>query len=314
MSVFETFSKRKKRLENAGKDEVYVYDVLPQSFRVQVVHIWNGAIGRYSRQSGYSSSPESPANELWEFICSTMCRERGEFSLGKTARDSKSQCIEFLLTSEVLGALDIIELSFRVIDSWARKLHPYSMQAAGITEAADDAIEELNHRFRGHSLGYQYLEGKLIRVDSQFLHAEAIKPALGLLSQPGFDGPAEEFIRAFDHFRHDRNKEAIAEALKAFESTMKTICKIRGWAHDSNATAKPLIDTLLKNGLIPAKLENHFAGLRGALESGLPTVSNPNRHGQGSDPVTVPSHMVAYALHLTAANIVLLVQAHNSLK
>jgi hypothetical protein len=47
------------------------------------------------------------------------------------------------------------------------------------------------------------------------------------------------------------------------------------------------------------------------LEGGLPTVRNKNAgHGQGPTPVSVPDYLVAYALHMAAANIVLLIQAH----
>lgn len=219
------------------------------------------------------------------------------------------------MTADTDGALDIIELSFRVIDRRARKFQSWQIDRAGVTQTPDNAIEELNHRFREHGIGFQYVEGELVRVDSQFIHAEAVKPALSLLNQAGFDGPAEEFMRAFEHYRHGRLKESVAEALKSFESTMKAICKARNWAHASNATAKPLMDTLFKNGLIPSELEGHFAGLRAAMESGLPTISNrTSRHGQGPDPVALPPHIAAYALHLAASNIVLIVQAHNSLK
>src|ERR1039457_3876735 len=114
----------------------------------------------------------------------------------------------------------------------------------------------------------------VIRIDSQFIHAAAVKPALSLLNHAGFEGPADEFMRAFDHYRHQRYKEAVAEALKSFESAMKAICKARKWHHPPNATAKPLMDMLFKNGLIPSELESHFAGLRAAMESGLPTISN----------------------------------------
>jgi hypothetical protein len=131
------------------------------------------------------------------------------------------------------------------------------------------------------------------------------------LSESGFKGPADEFMRAFDHHRKGNNKEAIAEALKAFESTMKAICAARRWAHPPNATAKPLLDILFQNGLVPTELESHFAGLRSAMESGLPTVANrTSRHGQGATPLEIPSHFAAYALHLVASNIVFLVQCH----
>jgi hypothetical protein len=315
MGIFETYSKRKKRLERAGQQDVYQYDELPPAFRVQVIHIWTTAVGNYYRPSGFSTGHPSPANELWEYIFSTICRELGVFTLGEAHADQDVQCRKFMMTADTDGALDMIELSFRVIDRGARQFQPWQIDHAQITQTPDDAIEELNHRFREHGIGYQYVEGELIRIDSQFIHAEAVKPALSLLHQNGFDGPADEFIRAFEHYRHGRLKESVAEALKSFESTMKAVCKARKWDHPPNATAKPLMDTLFKNGLIPAELESHFAGLRAALESGLPTISNrTSRHGQGADPVTIPPHLAAYALHLAASNIVLIVQAYNSLK
>lgn len=315
MGIFETYSKRRKRVESAGQQDVYQYEELPGAFRVQVIHIWTTAIGDYYQPSGYSTTPPSPSNELWEFIFSTLCRELGVFSLGEAHAYQDDQCRKFMLTADTDGALDIIELSFGVIDRGARQFKPWQIDQARITQTPDDAIEELNHRFREHGVGFQYVEGQLIRVDSQFIHAEAVKPALSLLNQAGFDGPADEFMRAFEHYRHGRLKESVAEALKSFESTMKAICKTRNWHHEPNATAKPLMDTLFKNGLIPSELESHFAGLRAAMESGLPTISNrTSRHGQGADPVAITPHLAAYALHLAASNIVLIVQAHKALK
>ncbi|MBZ5659060.1 MAG: hypothetical protein LAO08_01525 [Acidobacteriia bacterium] len=311
MAIFETFSKRQKRLERAGQQDVYQYDSLPRPFRVQVVHILDTAIGIYYSSSGYLT----PASKFWDAMFATMCRERGVFCLGDEDENHCEQCRQFVLTAATDGALDIIELSFRFIDRFSRQVGTQEKYAAQITQDANDAIEELNQRFREHGIGFQYVEGELVRVDSQFIHAEAIKPALSLLNQAGFDGPADEFMRAFEHYRHGRHKEAIAEALKSFESTMKAICKARNWPHPSNATAKPLMDTLFANGLIPPELESHFAGLRAAMESGLPTISNrTSRHGQGPDLVTIPPHIAAYALHLAASNIVLIVQAHNSLR
>ena len=94
---------------------------------------------------------------------------------------------------------------------------------------------------------------------------------------------------------------------------MKVICDAHGWAYQTNATAKPLIDILFQHDLISSDLASHFAGLRSALESGLPTVRNKlGGHGQGTQPITVPAFVTAYALHLAAANIVFLVEAHKA--
>jgi hypothetical protein len=151
-------------------------------------------------------------------------------------------------------------------------------------------------------------------MDSQFLHAEVVKPALTLLNAKGFEGPAQEFVDAFDHFRHGQNKDAMDDALKCFESTMKAICTKRNWAYDkTKATAKPLLNILIKNGLIPPMLESHFSTLRTAMESGLPAVSNKSsRHGQGPVPIELPEHFAAHALHLLAANVVFLIEAEKT--
>lgn len=314
MSVVEIFSKRKKRQESQGKPDVYQYDQIPDPFRIQVVHIWRAALGRWWRDDLYSIRNESPACEIWQHIHDVIAKEKGMWMLGAVHSDPEARCVEFLLTTDTDGALDIIELSFRAVDRWARKLTADARQRAHIKQGADDAIDELNRRFREHGIGYQYVGGDIVRVDSQFLHADAVKPSLALLNEAGFAGPAEEFMRAFDNHRKGDVKAAIAEALKAFESTMKSICTARKWAYPPNATAKPLMDILFGNGLVPPELESHFGGLRSAMESGLPTLANPKRHGQGATPVAVPPHFAAYALHLVASNIVFLVECHKAKK
>lgn len=142
-----------------------------------------------------------------------------------------------------------------------------------------------------------------------------MKPALALLNETGFTGPADEFMRAFDHHRKGESKQAIAEALKAFESSMKSICTMREWPYGPKDTAKPLMDILFKNGLVPPEMECHFASLRAAMESGLPTLANrTSRHGQGVTPIEIPPHFAAYALHLVASNIVFLLECHKAMK
>jgi hypothetical protein len=310
VAIVDIFSKRKKLLEEGGKHDVYQYDSLPQPFRVQVSLIWHAAIGPFGYQR---YGLELPTNRFWRFIHKTLCKEYGVYYLGVKGADLCEQCHQHLLSADVDRALDIIELSFRVIDCGVRNLQHWEIGQTEISQGPDDAIEELNHRFREHGIGYEYADGLIIPIASQLIHAEAVKPALALLSQPGFEGPAEEFTHAFDHYRHRRYKEAVAEALKAFESTMKAICTARKWVYPPNATAKPLIDLLLSKGLIPRDLETHFGALRSAMESGLPTISNrTSRHGQGPEPRQIPPHFVAYALHLAASNIVFLVEVHKA--
>jgi len=140
--------------------------------------------------------------------------------------------------------LSLIEVSFRCIDRVCRNYDSWVKHRAKITQEPDDAINELNIRFREHEIGYQYASGEIIRLDSQYIHAEVTRPAISLLQQAGFNGASEEFLNAHKHYRKGRNKEAIADALKAFESTMKTICSSMGWAVPENATTKPIPDLI----------------------------------------------------------------------
>jgi hypothetical protein len=75
------------------------------------------------------------------------------------------------------------------------------------------------------------------------------------------------------------------------------------------------MDILFSKRLAPPEMESHFAGLRSAMESGLPTLANrTSRHGQGPTSVEIPSHYAAYALHLVASNIVFLIECHKAMK
>lgn len=256
MPIFDLFSKRRKNAINAGKPVVYRYDEFPESFRIQVIHIWRTALGPWFNLDRYSS--DSPAsNTYWEEIHNICARELGRLALGSRGNPFE-RCADFLAQADHDGVLDIVELSFRVIDILVRQLPSYSRESSKITQAPDDAIEELNHRFREHALGYQYTGGKLVRVDSQFVHVEGVERAITLLHDASFEGPNREFLTAHEHYRHGRKKEAIADASKALESTLKAICDSRGWGYTEAVTAKPLLDIVFSKGLIPSFLESHF--------------------------------------------------------
>lgn len=306
MGIYETYTKRLKKREQAGQQEVYQYDELPAPLRVQIIHIWNDGIGP-SKEGPYSYPGRM---SMWEDLHDILAREMGQLSLTNTKEPKEDKCKRFLQTVNTGEALDIIELSVLVMQERLAYMGDYSDIPSTRVE---DSIIELNYRFREHGVGYQFVEGEIVRVDSQYIHAETVKPALSLLNTAGFENASGEFMKAHEHYRKGRSSEAMSEALKAFESTMKYICEANGWSHSSNASAKQLITTVLDNELIPRYMESHLAGVRQSLEAGLPTVRNKNSgHGQGSQDRDLPDYLVAYALHLAATNIVLLVEAHQS--
>jgi hypothetical protein len=221
------------------------------------------------------------------------------------------------MTSPTEDALDIIEFTFAFLDRDLRRMSDYERADFRLVHPSQ-AIEELNHRFREHGIGYEFLDCEIIRIDSKFIHAEAVRPALQLLHGAGqtFSGPLEEFLGAYERYRKDEHKDAIAWALKAFESTLKAVCTARDWPFDAGgATASRLLEIVFAKGLLPPYLQQQFTALRSVLESGVPAVRNKTSgHGQGPTPTVIPDHLVAYALHLTASNITFLIESHKAMK
>jgi len=309
MTIFDLFSKRQRRLRGEVPD-VYQYDDIPNALRVQIVHIFRDALGDHDEynQSAYA---------LLKMVHDALCREYGVFHIGRENEyansDISRDVYRFVITEgEVERVLDAVELLAKVVDGPCRDNGFQWRSRPRINP--DDAINELNRRFREHGVGFQFESGEIIRVDSHLLHSEAVKPTLRFLAEPGFEGANQEYLSAHEHYRHRRYPEALTDGLKALESTMKAICDKRKWSYDKSATAKQLIAVVLDKELVPPFLQTHFASLRSGLESGVPTIRNKlGGHGQGAAPRVVPEHIVSYHLHLTASTILLLVECDKAL-
>ena len=309
MPRFDIFAKRKRAAENAEIPVIYTQNRLPEEFRTQVVWIFRDLIG--FPNEGYARSfLDGPSLQFWQQARDTLAAELGRFSLVSPNNSPTDDCVNFIIgEQDVDNVLSLIEFCFHLAEQRANSNH--YLQRMTI-----HAIEELNHRFLEHSIGYQYQAGRIVSFESQYIHKEAVEPAIALLHDANFSGPLQEFLEAHAHYRKGEIKEAITDAGNAFESTMKAICDARGWAYDeTKSTASTLIGILFDNQLIPREMQSHFTALRSTLESGVPTVRNPGgrgAHGQGIAPVEVPNYVAAYCLNLTASNIVLMMEAQNS--
>lgn len=301
MAIFELFSKRQKKLRGELPD-VYQYENLEQSFRVQVIHIIRDTIG-------VEQSYNNATNGVYEEIHKVLCKEYGVFSLKEYSNSNFEAVFEyFLIEKNHEKCLDIIELTFQAIDIYVREREWDFRGAAGVSQNPDDAIDELNFRFKESGIGYQFESGELIRVDSQYVHSEVVKPVLHLLGKnKKYAGANDEFLSAHEHYRHKRYKECLNDCLKSFESLMKAIHEKHSWPFNKSDTAKKLINSCLTNGLVTEYLQNQFSSVRTLLESGIPTVRNKEGgHGQGAEVTSVPEHLASYTLHLTATNLLFL--------
>lgn len=239
-----------------------------------MVHILEDAIGPV-----FTIDPPSRPLRGWDWIAKTVAHEHGlrEIPPAQTKfqrdRDSFADCLNYVMNADPDRALDVVELGMRVVDQALRKSNwnpPRRM-------SPDDAIADLNYRFRANGCGDQYANGQIIRVDSQLIHAEVVQPALALLMTKGFEGPNQEFLSAHEHFRHGRVEAAVTDACKAFESTIKAICDARNWTYDAKATAHPLIRIVIDHGLVPTysqeQLENVAKCLIGLRRSATRTLA-----------------------------------------
>lgn len=316
MPVFDIYPRRKKRALRA-EPEVYQYDRVPETLRVQVRRIFEDSLGQYyNPRAGFYGGSTPNNNAAWDFIRDTVARELGRLSLANE-RDARADCIGFIHAEQDVDCwLALVEVGMHVIDGrlmW--RMPAIERQRIGVKQEPDDAIDELNFRFREAEVGYQYENRRIIRVDSQFIHVEVVKPALVLLSDPRFKGAQEEFLAAHAHYRAGEYKDANVDTLNAFESTLKGICDAKGWAYPKGARAVDLINVVRANHLLPEYLDPSFDQLISTLKSGLTKVRNEaGGHGQGAMPKEVPAYLAAYALHLAAAMIVLLVEAFRSNK
>jgi hypothetical protein len=306
MAIFDLFSKRQKR--NRGEiPDIFTYDSIPQALRVQIVHIIIDSIG----DDGYSGY--NKVEETFEFIHKTICREYGVFQLIDTHQKHQEKVINYLLNNANTDqAIDIIELLFKHIDNFVRENFDHFRHYTNPKIEPDEAISELNERFKEHAIGYSFTGGEILRIDSTYVHAEITKPVISLLNNKKFIGANEEYLKAHENYRHGRNKECLSECLKAFESTLKIICKEKGWSYGQTDTSKKLIQVCFHNELVPTFTQNQFTSLQNLLESGIPTIRNKlGGHGQGPIPQKVDDEMTRYALNLTGSNIIFLIEQSN---
>ena len=306
MTIFNLFSTRQKKLRGEMPD-VYQYEEIPDKLRVQIIYIIWGMIGKNVR-------PHTREYNVYKDMHEILCREYGLFTL-TNQRDSNEEAIfnYFLKSNDYERCLDIVELFFKLINVELRR-NPSDYNSE---QTVDEAIDELNERFKEAGVGYQFEQeaNEIIRVDSQFIHSEVVKPVLKLLnSKRHYSGANDEFLSAHEHYRHKRYKECLSDCLKSFESIMRAIHTKHSWECRKNATARELIQSCFDNNLVPNYLSSQFTSLRSLLESGVPTIRNrESGHGQGEEIKEVPEHLARYALHLTATNLLFLMECEQNL-
>ena len=303
--------KPKKQSREAIRTHLAIKDMLaepqiPNELRVKILKLMGYAFkGIYDRQLNYTGFFRNPLNAIVN---------RFEYQTGQTLRGIDSQTKIGQLVNDA-GIKDLVKIVSVFLEEILRYPH------LGDAILGCDFVAEINRHFREYHVMYEFAadgSGKIraTNIRSMYLHKETIAKPISLLTEIGFRGPLEEFEDAKEALDKQDTDKAVTEALKAFESTMKSILQELGHQYNPKWAAKDLIKASIEADVIPTNLESFSAGIRTVLESGLPPIRNmPGpAHGTGRDPKDVERSYAQFALNLCGSYIVFLIERYKEKK
>jgi hypothetical protein len=148
---------------------------------------------------------------------------------------------------------------------------------------------------------------EVIRKDTQFTHAEMVKPALLLLSGEAFEHAEKQFREAHREFQQGNYADAMTDASASVESVLKVVLGV------DEGTAKELLPKAADAGYFPSYLGSS-TGQWVNLFLELPTVRNKlgDAHGRGKNqPGEAEMERLArLALNLAASHILFIINEY----
>jgi len=143
---------------------------------------------------------------------------------------------------------------------------------------------------------------KVIMRENEVTHRTMTVPALTLLQRPEFKAANSEYLEALEDYRKNDLGDCLTKCGSAFESVLKILCDRKGWSYSMTDTASSLVKIVLDKMSLDSYFEPVLmivATLRNRLSTS---------HGGGVNPRQVPRHLARYALNVTAAAILLLIE------
>ena len=153
-------------------------------------------------------------------------------------------------------------------------------------------IVELNARFNGAGLPFEYHNGLIQRIDDKLTTIEIERPFWTLVSDPKFGNVDSDIKEALD--RRDSGKpDAAFHALKALESVLKILSDDLGRTRNSEKGAADFVDNL-----VSAKLGRYIDPWEAeAIKSLFRDIRNPLGHGSGNaQPLALNSNQTTWVI------------------
>jgi hypothetical protein len=153
--MFTPFSKRNQQAKGQGE---YRYDEFPQPLKVQIIYVWQSAIACFPAVYFKGS------NTFYAGVAHALKSELGVFRLVQGASTAEEEVCNYLLQEQdVEKCLDTIEIVFQCLINF---YNADSYVNAGLDQHIRIAFDQVNARCKEHAVGYEFHEGKIIRIDS----------------------------------------------------------------------------------------------------------------------------------------------------
>ena len=314
-SIFDVFSRREATRDPHKPDDI------PKRLRNRILLLYRDVLSG-SGQWGRGRFEEDHTFEFWSQMHNSLEHLHGRLWLSDGGEQYRgmpdrhtADALWFLLGCRANEFFDFIELSFRLDVAW-RVLGDSKEIVEAINEILSfenapfqltpqvEIREDNSHLPEGVRSAVRRIASypKIIRVEDEVLHSEAVVPALSVLSAPYFKAANEEFRDALNEYRMGHHKDCLTKCGSAFESVLKVLCKRNGWPFSETDTAAPLLKSVITKSTLDPFFEQPLmliATMRNRLSSS---------HGAGSNLRSVERHIGQYAVSSTAAAIVLLVR------
>lgn len=294
---------RKEGLRTPPAELVYAEQesrAFPETFRVRVCYWMISAFGSLHWGNEHGDVFNEPSDTLRRLYVG-LCEAYGRRSLvAPPETPHERQLREHILGCPDDEVLDLIDGVFQVSAETIQLYGPGEP-----TAHAEGTAREINRVFVEEGVGYRRVGQRLVRLDDEVVHAQAVVPALRVLATGAYGQAEVEFGDAVTDFARGKWRATLTHANAAFESVLKVVTGEKG-------TAGELVKAAKEQGLIPKYLGTSADSLA-KLMQGLPAARGQqgSAHGLGDTPTEADEHLARLVLTMAAAFIVFLAAARN---
>lgn len=161
-----------------------------------------------------------------------------------------------------------------------------------------DCEKEINAVLYIHNSSWRFIDGNAVLIDSEYHQREIHAKTVELLKTNKAYGALEEFQEAINDLTASETKDAVVNAHKSVESTMKVVLG----AGSEKLRYGQLLRKLIDSDIIPEYYEGFFDNFE-QLVLGVGKERNlPGRgHGQGSQPTEVDRSLAEFTVNLAGS-------------